>query len=82
MYMFWTALGCLNQMISSVLWNGSTGDRAPIWCDICMCRLDPLCLYLLTSFQHPEALLLWQLVSRQQLFVSFAGYIIVCASSP
>jgi hypothetical protein len=34
-YMVWTALGCLNQFINSVVWNKSTVNKAPVWCDIC-----------------------------------------------
>ncbi|KAF9458255.1 pheromone A receptor-domain-containing protein [Collybia nuda] len=33
LYMLWTAAGCLNQFINSVVWNGNTRD-APGWCDI------------------------------------------------
>jgi pheromone a factor receptor len=33
--MVWTALGCLNQFINSVVWNKDVINRAPIWCDIC-----------------------------------------------
>ena len=35
MYMVWTALGCLNQFINSVVWNKNVVNRAPVWCDIC-----------------------------------------------
>ncbi|KIM89831.1 hypothetical protein PILCRDRAFT_60307 [Piloderma croceum F 1598] len=33
-YVVWTALGCLNQFINSVIWNKNTANKAPVWCDI------------------------------------------------
>lgn len=37
LYMIWTGLACLNQFINSVVWNSDTINKAPVWCDICMC---------------------------------------------
>ncbi|KAL0952910.1 hypothetical protein HGRIS_007125 [Hohenbuehelia grisea] len=34
LYMMWTAIGCLNQFINSIVWNGNTVNWAPVWCDI------------------------------------------------
>nr|AAF01420.1 Rcb3.42 [Coprinopsis cinerea] len=34
LYMIWTALGCLNFFINSIVWHGNAIDRAPLWCDI------------------------------------------------
>ncbi|THU83826.1 STE3-like pheromone receptor [Dendrothele bispora CBS 962.96] len=34
LFMIWTALGCLNQFINSVVWRNDAIDRAPYWCDI------------------------------------------------
>ncbi|KIM42060.1 hypothetical protein M413DRAFT_445231 [Hebeloma cylindrosporum] len=34
LFMIWTAIGCLNQFINSIVWHGNIVDRAPIWCDI------------------------------------------------
>lgn len=34
-YVFWTALGCLNQFINSIVWANDAIIRAPVWCDIC-----------------------------------------------
>jgi len=34
MYMFWTALGLLNQFINSIVWHGNAINWAPVWCDI------------------------------------------------
>lgn len=33
--MAWTALGCLNGFINSIIWNGNAINWAPVWCDIC-----------------------------------------------
>ncbi|KAI0742594.1 STE3-domain-containing protein [Daedaleopsis nitida] len=33
-YMLWTALGCLNEFINSLIWSRSVLNVAPIWCDI------------------------------------------------
>ncbi|TFY61867.1 hypothetical protein EVG20_g6899 [Dentipellis fragilis] len=33
-FMAWTALGCLNAFINSVVWHGNALNHAPIWCDI------------------------------------------------
>src|ERR1700683_800287 len=35
LYMAWTAVGCFNQFINSVVWNKNVVNRAPVWCDIC-----------------------------------------------
>ena len=35
MYMIWTALNCLVQFVDSIIWNGNTINRAPVWCDFC-----------------------------------------------
>lgn len=37
MYMIWTGLACLNQFINSVAWNSDVINKAPVWCNICMC---------------------------------------------
>ncbi|KAF9555104.1 STE3-domain-containing protein [Agrocybe pediades] len=34
LFMIWTAVGCLNQFVNSIVWHGNIVDRAPIWCDI------------------------------------------------
>ncbi|KAF8629346.1 hypothetical protein AX15_003497 [Amanita polypyramis BW_CC] len=34
LFMIWTALGCLNFFINSIIWHGNTIDLAPVWCDI------------------------------------------------
>ncbi|KAI0061268.1 STE3-like pheromone receptor [Artomyces pyxidatus] len=34
LYMFWSALGCLNMFINSRIWNGNVKNSAPVWCDI------------------------------------------------
>ena len=34
MYMIWTALACLVQLVNSIVWDGNTVNRAPVWCDI------------------------------------------------
>lgn len=34
-FMIWTAIGCLNQFINSIVWHGNFTDWAPLWCDIC-----------------------------------------------
>nr|AVI69658.1 pheromone receptor [Cyclocybe aegerita] len=34
LYMVWTALGCLNLFINSIIWHNNFVDWAPIWCDI------------------------------------------------
>lgn len=33
--MVWTALGCLNQFINSIVWANDAINYAPVWCDIC-----------------------------------------------
>lgn len=33
-YMMWTALGCLNQLVNSIVWHGNVINWAPVWCDI------------------------------------------------
>ncbi|KAH9911222.1 pheromone A receptor-domain-containing protein [Fomitopsis serialis] len=33
-YMIWTALGCLNQFVNSVVWANTALNVAPIWCEI------------------------------------------------
>ena len=51
LYMGWTAIGCLNQFINSVVWNKNVVNRVPVWCDISeafscsassQCHFDPL----------------------------------------
>lgn len=37
-YMVWTALACLNSFVNSIVWADDAVNRAPIWCDICMCH--------------------------------------------
>nr|ANB67031.1 pheromone receptor [Agrocybe salicacicola] len=34
LFMIWTAVGCLNQFINSIVWHGNAIDWAPVWCDI------------------------------------------------
>lgn len=34
LYMIWTAIGCLNLFINSIVWHNNAIDWAPIWCDI------------------------------------------------
>ncbi|KAM6493090.1 putative transmembrane pheromone receptor [Amanita muscaria] len=34
LFMIWTALGCLNFFINSIIWHNNVVDWAPIWCDI------------------------------------------------
>nr|AAQ96346.1 pheromone receptor Rcb3 B43 [Coprinopsis cinerea] len=34
LYMIWTAIGCLNLFINSLIWHGNAIDWAPVWCDI------------------------------------------------
>ncbi|KAI0702581.1 STE3-domain-containing protein [Earliella scabrosa] len=33
-YMIWTALGCLNEFVNSIVWHNNVLNVAPIWCDI------------------------------------------------
>ncbi|THH19065.1 hypothetical protein EUX98_g8848 [Antrodiella citrinella] len=33
-FMLWTALGCLNQFVNSIVWAGNAFNPAPVWCDI------------------------------------------------
>ncbi|KIY53057.1 pheromone receptor, partial [Fistulina hepatica ATCC 64428] len=34
MFMLWTAVGCLNVFVNSIVWNGNVNNPAPVWCDI------------------------------------------------
>ncbi|KII83820.1 hypothetical protein PLICRDRAFT_168730 [Plicaturopsis crispa FD-325 SS-3] len=34
LYMIWTAVGCLNLFINSIVWSNDAINRAPVWCDI------------------------------------------------
>lgn len=34
LYMVWTAMGCLNLFINSVIWRGNAINWAPAWCEI------------------------------------------------
>nr|AAQ96348.1 pheromone receptor Rcb3 B45 [Coprinopsis cinerea] len=34
LFMIWTAIGCLNLFINSLIWHGNAIDWAPVWCDI------------------------------------------------
>ncbi|TFK75317.1 STE3-like pheromone receptor [Pluteus cervinus] len=34
LYMLWTATGCFILFIDSIIWDGSTENWAPLWCDI------------------------------------------------
>ena len=36
LYMLWTALGCLNQLVNSIVWHGNVINWAPAWCNICL----------------------------------------------
>jgi pheromone a factor receptor len=40
--MAWAGLGCLNAFINSVVWNNTTENKAPVWCDICSCTSSSL----------------------------------------
>ncbi|KAI0830078.1 STE3-domain-containing protein [Trametes gibbosa] len=33
-YMLWTALGCLNEFVNSIMFARSAANIAPVWCDI------------------------------------------------
>lgn len=46
LYMVWTAVGCLNLFVNSIIWHNNIIDWAPIWCDIC--KYSPL----LSPFQE------------------------------
>nr|AIX99553.1 pheromone receptor [Cyclocybe aegerita] len=35
LYMIWTAVGCLNLFVNSIIWHNNVVDWAPVWCDIC-----------------------------------------------
>jgi pheromone a factor receptor len=34
--MIWTAIGCLNLFINSIVWHHNAINWAPAWCDICV----------------------------------------------
>jgi pheromone a factor receptor len=34
LYMLWTAVGCLNNFINSIVWKHNAINWAPVWCDI------------------------------------------------
>jgi len=34
LYMIWTALGCFNQFVNSIVWHHNTINWSPVWCDI------------------------------------------------
>ncbi|KAF5378503.1 hypothetical protein D9615_007171 [Tricholomella constricta] len=34
LFMIWTAIGCLNLFINSIVWHNNAIDWAPVWCDI------------------------------------------------
>ncbi|KAG6839154.1 pheromone B alpha 3 receptor, partial [Blastosporella zonata] len=34
LFMIWTAIGCLNAFINSIVWHNNAIDWAPVWCDI------------------------------------------------
>jgi pheromone a factor receptor len=34
-FIAWTALGCINLCINSILWDKTAVDKVPIWCEIC-----------------------------------------------
>lgn len=34
MFMIWTAIGCLINFVSSIVWDGNAINWAPVWCDI------------------------------------------------
>ncbi|KAJ7661864.1 pheromone A receptor-domain-containing protein [Mycena rosella] len=34
LFMIWTALGCLNLFINSIVWHNNVHDWSPVWCDI------------------------------------------------
>ena len=38
MYAVWTALACFIFFVDSIVWDGNTINRAPVWCDICTSR--------------------------------------------
>ncbi|KAJ7182462.1 pheromone A receptor-domain-containing protein [Mycena crocata] len=34
LFMIWTALGCLNLFINTIVWHNNVLDWSPVWCDI------------------------------------------------
>jgi pheromone a factor receptor len=34
LYMIWTAIGCFNFFVNSIVWDGNAYNISPIWCDI------------------------------------------------
>ncbi|KAJ7836812.1 GPCR fungal pheromone mating factor, partial [Mycena leptocephala] len=34
LFMIWTALGCLNLFINTIVWHNNVTDWSPVWCDI------------------------------------------------
>ncbi|KAJ7164082.1 pheromone A receptor-domain-containing protein [Mycena filopes] len=34
LFMIWTALGCLNLFINTIVWHNNITDWSPVWCDI------------------------------------------------
>ncbi|KAF8063934.1 STE3-like pheromone receptor, partial [Lyophyllum atratum] len=34
LFMIWTAIGCLNLFINSIIWHNNAIDWSPLWCDI------------------------------------------------
>ncbi|THH33304.1 hypothetical protein EUX98_g915 [Antrodiella citrinella] len=34
LFMFWSAVACLNLGVNSIVWHGNAIDHAPVWCDI------------------------------------------------
>ncbi|KAJ7455421.1 pheromone A receptor-domain-containing protein [Mycena latifolia] len=34
LFMIWTALGCLNLFINTIVWHNNMIDWSPVWCDI------------------------------------------------
>jgi hypothetical protein len=49
LFMIWTAVGCLNLFINSIVWRNNAIDWAPIWCDICTCCRGFTCFSLSNS---------------------------------
>lgn len=50
--MAWTGVTCLALFINSIVWNGNTINRAPVWCDISqsMCTLYRFTVHPILSF--------------------------------
>ena len=54
LYMFWTAIACLNQFVNSVVWHGNAFNPSPVWCDIC--KPFPTCRLVYRPIKEPPYL--------------------------